>query len=81
MKSCFLCKLSLSDWIPAIGAHRKNFEVKKGERIFNEGDPVTGIFFIYSGTAKVHKKWDSGKELIVRFARRGAILGHRGRTS
>ncbi len=78
LKSCFLCTWSSADWLPAIAAQRKTFEVKKGEVIFSEGQPVTGIFFIYSGSAKVHKKWGSDKELIVRFARQGAILGHRG---
>ena len=78
LQSCFLCKLCLKEWIPAIKANRKNFNVKKGETIFNEGDPVTGIFFIYNGKVKVHKKWGAEKELIVRIAQSGAILGHRG---
>lgn len=36
------------------------------------------MFFVYSGLVKVHKKWDDEKELIVRFAGRGDIVGHRG---
>lgn len=78
LKSCFLCKRCLKEWLPAIDANRKNFVVKKGEVIFSEGDPVTGIYFVYSGKVKVHKKWGSEKELIVRIAQSGAILGHRG---
>jgi len=39
---------------------------------------VNGIFFISSGSVKVYKKWTEDKELIVRFARTGDILGHRG---
>lgn len=46
--------------------------------IFEEGQIVKGIFFVYSGTVKVHKKWGSEKELIIRFARKGSIFGHRG---
>jgi CRP-like cAMP-binding protein len=46
--------------------------------IFEEGQIVRGIFFVYSGTVKVHKKWGSEKELIIRFARKGSIFGHRG---
>ncbi|MND30105.1 Crp/Fnr family transcriptional regulator [Solitalea canadensis] len=68
----------MQDWLPAIDIHRKNFEVKKGQTIFSEGDPVTGIYFIYNGTVKVHKKWDKEKELIIRFAKQGDILGHLG---
>lgn len=78
LKSCFLCKRCLKEWLPAIDANRKNFVIKKGEVIFSEGDPVTGIYFVYSGKVKVHKKWGSEKELIVRIAQSGAILGHRG---
>ena len=77
-KSCFLCKNSLKEWLPAIAAHKTNFKVKKGEVIFKEGDPVTGIYFVNSGKVKVYKKWDKDKELIVRFAKEGSLFGHRG---
>ena len=78
LKSCLLCRLCIQEWLPAVGAHRKNLSVKKGELIFKEGDPVTGIYFVYEGTVKVHKHWDQDKELILRFAKKGDIVGHRG---
>ena len=78
VKTCLLCKLCLKEWIPAVGAQRQNFQYKKGEILFNEGDKVTGIYFIYDGTVKVHKHWGKEKELIVRFAKKGDIVGHRG---
>jgi CRP/FNR family transcriptional regulator len=77
-KSCFLCKNCLSEWRPAIAEQKRNLKIKKNELIFKEGDPVTGIYFVYSGNVKVFKKWDNEKELILRFAKEGAILGHRG---
>ncbi len=77
-RSCFLCQRCLPDWLPAIDAHRTNFEVKKGQPIFKEGDPVSGIYFVYSGTVKIHERWDKGKELIIRFVKQGDILGHLG---
>lgn len=58
--------------------HRKNLLVKKGQPVFKEGDPVTGIYFVYEGTVKVYKKWDKEKDLIIRFAKKGDILGHLG---
>jgi CRP/FNR family transcriptional regulator len=58
--------------------HRQNFHVNKGEVLFEEGSELTGIYFIYKGSFKVHKKWTDDKELIVRLATAGAILGHRG---
>jgi CRP/FNR family transcriptional regulator len=46
--------------------------------LFKEGETMTGIWFIYKGKFKVHKHWDKEKELIVRLARDGDIVGHRG---
>lgn len=43
-----------------------------------EGEPVRGIFFLYSGSAKVHMYWGEQKELILRFAAEGDVLGYRG---
>src|SRR5688572_30244278 len=78
LQSCYFCKLCLKDWIPAVAAHRVNMKFKKGEQLFSEGDEVKGIYFVYSGRVKVHKKWNGDKELILRFANNGAIVGHRG---
>lgn len=78
LKSCFLCQKCLPEWVPAIEANRKSLHFKKGELIFNEGEKVTGIYFVYSGKVKVHKKWGTEKELIIRFAQKGDIFGHRG---
>jgi len=78
LQSCFLCQYSLKEWLPAVDVHKKNFLVKKGQQLFKEGDPVNGIFFVYKGSVKVHKKWDREKELIIRFAKQGDIVGHTG---
>jgi CRP/FNR family transcriptional regulator len=78
LNSCMLCRLCIKEWAPAIGAHRKNFSLKKGQLLFKEGDKVTGIYFVYEGLVKVHKHWGKEKELIMRFAQKGDIVGHRG---
>jgi len=77
MQSCLMCQMTLAEWKPAIAVHKKNFMVKRGEQIFTEGDPVTGVYFVTSGNVKVHKRWGD-KELILRFANAGKIFGHRG---
>jgi len=77
MQSCLMCQMTLAEWKPAIAVHKKNFVVKRGEQIFTEGDPVTGVYFVTSGNVKVHKRWGD-KELILRFANAGKIFGHRG---
>lgn len=78
LQSCMMCRLCLKDWLPAIDSNRKSFHVKKGELLFTEGDIMTGMFFITRGVVKVHKKWNNDKELIVRLAKNGDIVGHRG---
>jgi len=78
LKSCALCLSCSKEWLPAIDANRKVFHLKKGELLFKEGDEVKGMYFIHSGLVKVHKRWDEEKEMILRFANKGAIVGHRG---
>lgn len=75
MQSCFLCRLCLKDWLPAVAANKTTLSVKKGQQLFKEGDAATGIYFVNSGIVKVHKRWDADKELIIRFAKQGGMAG------
>lgn len=75
-----MCRHALSEWVPFLGTKKKNIQLNKGSRFIQEGDPVTGIYFVCSGKVKVHKQWGD-KELIIRFAHSGAIVGHRGFTT
>ena len=77
LKGCSFCKFCLKEWLPAVDMKRQTLQANKGELLFTEGEKVTGIFFVYEGAVKVHKKWGE-KELIVRFAKKGDIVGHRG---
>ena len=76
--SCFLCSFCIPAWKEAIALHKKTFQYKKGEEIFREGDPVKGLYFLYTGSVKVYKQWGDQKQLIIRFVKAGDILGHRG---
>jgi CRP-like cAMP-binding protein len=78
VSNCYLCSHCSKDWAIAIASHKKNYEVKKGQHIFVEGEPVANIYFVYSGKIKIHKRWDAEKEIIIRFAQPGNILGHMG---
>jgi len=78
MNGCFMCSNCSKEWKQAIAVNKKNYKVKRGDVIFNEGDEVKGVYFVYEGVVKVHKKWGADKELIIRFASKGAIFGHRG---
>jgi CRP-like cAMP-binding protein len=78
INNCYLSQNCLKEWLPAIENNRKDFKVKKGDLIFKEGDEVKGIYFVNNGVIKVHKRWDTDKDLIIRFASTGTIFGHRG---
>lgn len=78
LHSCSMCLGCQPEWLSALDSNRKMLHFKKGDHLFKEGNPVTGMYFIYSGLVKVHKQWGDHKELIVRFAKQGAIVGHRG---
>jgi CRP-like cAMP-binding protein len=78
LHDCFLCQHCMAEWRPLIGLHKETRMIRKGRSVFLEGDPVEGIYFMYKGWVKVHKQWTHPKELIVRFAGAGDIIGHRG---
>lgn len=78
LQTCFLCKFCLKEWRPAISVNKKEIKIKKGRPVFTEGEAVHGIYFVYRGRVKVHKKWDEEKELIIRFVQTGDVLGHMG---
>ena len=78
VEHCFMSRHCLKEWIPAIEANRKILHLKKGELLFTEGEEMKGMYFVYSGLVKVHKQWGDDKELIIRFAKQGDIVGHRG---
>lgn len=78
LDKCFLCRHSKPEWKELIVLKKTTFSVKKGKRIFSEGEPVKGLYFLYEGAVKVSKNWGEQKELIIRFATAGDVVGHRG---
>ncbi|MFM7023393.1 MAG: Crp/Fnr family transcriptional regulator [Flavobacteriales bacterium] len=58
--------------------NRYVIECKKSQSFIIEGAPVQGIFFVYSGKAKVTRTGANGKEQVIRLASNGDIIGHRG---
>ncbi|WP_235318264.1 Crp/Fnr family transcriptional regulator [Polaribacter sp. Hel1_85] len=58
--------------------NKKTLKCKKGQQFIIEGAPVNGLFFILKGTVKVFRTGINGREQIVRFAKEGEIIGHRG---
>lgn len=58
--------------------NKSTIPCKKGQQFIMEGAPVNGLFFILKGTVKVIRTGIHGREQIVRFAKEGEIIGHRG---
>ena len=78
LASCFLCSNCVPEWKDLIAVKKKTILIKKGKDVFREGEKVKGIYFINTGSVKVYKQWGDQKQLIIRFAKTGDILGHRG---
>jgi len=57
---------------------KTDINCKKGQQFIMEGAPVNGLFFILKGKVKVFRTGINGREQIVRFAKEGEIIGHRG---
>jgi CRP/FNR family transcriptional regulator len=53
------------------------YTYQKGQTIFAEGIPPTGLFCIHRGKVKVFKTGSQGREKIVRLAKDGDVIGYR----
>lgn len=71
-------KYCSKEWLPIFDFNKETIHVKAKQRIFSEGDPVKGIFFIEQGKVKVLSRFNSDDEKIIRIAGNDTILGHRG---
>lgn len=70
--------LCSSEWLPVFEIHIKAIHVKQKERIFSEGEAVTGIYFIENGKVKILSRFNNKEEKIIRISGDGMIVGHRG---
>lgn len=75
---CLINKNVSSSVVSKFTEQRKEIRCKKGQQFIMEGAPVTGLFFVLKGRVKVLRTGLHGKEQIVRFAKEGEIIGHRG---
>ncbi len=60
-----------------INRNKKSLQFKKGDTIFSEGAALKGIYCLRNGKCKLSKLTPNGKEQIVRFLKKGEIVGHR----
>lgn len=78
ISECYIAKHCSSEWKKYVNDHKLLINYKKRQHVFYQGDAVFGIYFIGSGSVKIFKKGEEGKSQIIRLAKTGDILGHRG---
>lgn len=77
-EKCFIKQGCFGETLDKISNNKNQIWYNKGENIFREGETIYGIHFIQQGGVKVVTTSLHGREQIVRLAREGQILGHRG---
>jgi CRP-like cAMP-binding protein len=77
-EKCFIKKGCFEEWLNKISSQKNQLWYNKGSYIFREGEPIYGIHFIQYGGIKVVTTSLHGREQVVRLAKEGEILGHRG---
>jgi CRP/FNR family transcriptional regulator len=60
-----------------LSENKSHIFFKKGQIVFYEGNHPQGLYCIYSGKVKIHKLGTDGKERILRFAKKGNVIGYR----
>lgn len=70
-------KIFNSEELHALQTEKKIVELKKGETILEEGHAPNGVYLVTSGTAKLYKVGFTGKEQILRFLKKGDLIGYR----
>jgi CRP-like cAMP-binding protein len=66
-----------ADNLKEINHKKTTIHFQKGEVIFSEGNTLRGVYCLHSGKCKMTKLAPNGKEQIVRFIRKGEMVGHR----
>ncbi|MCC6836911.1 MAG: Crp/Fnr family transcriptional regulator, partial [Bacteroidia bacterium] len=74
-ENCFL-KGSLSEKV--LSMSKSVYKLKAGQYIFKEQNPFDGIYIILNGKVKVFSTGYKNRVQIIRLAKDGFILGHRG---
>ena len=66
-----------ADELKEISRKKTALHIQKGEVIFSEGTSLRGVYCLRNGKCKLTKLAPNGKEQIVRFIKKGELVGHR----
>lgn len=70
-------KVLTTDELAQLSKKKTTLFFKKGEILFEEGSHLNGVFCLRNGKCKVTKLSPNGKEQIVRFIKKGEMIGQR----
>jgi CRP-like cAMP-binding protein len=74
-RTCSILRDCPAEVLDKVSSAKKCFIYLKGQRILMEGVESNGIFFINTGKVKIYKSDKNNKNLIIRFAKSGEVLG------
>ncbi|MBV6484025.1 MAG: Transcriptional activator protein Anr [Flavobacteriales bacterium] len=74
----FLKQHCSKEWQQFVDFHKIIFEFEANSYIFKEGEPVKGLFIVNNGKVKIFSTAEDKKEIIIRLAADGSVIGHRG---
>jgi len=85
MSNCELCILRELNSIKSLSKeeilnfsnHKDTIDFKKGDVLFSEGNILNGVYCIKEGICKMSRLSENGKEQIVKFIKKGDMLGYR----
>jgi CRP-like cAMP-binding protein len=66
-----------NDELSQIPIDQEPQQYKRGSIIYQEGDRIYGFYLVKKGIIKIYKTGFDGKEQIIRFAKKGDIMGFR----
>ena len=81
-ESCIIRRLNQlnslnKEEIIRISKCKKHIKINKGQKLFNEGENLKGIYCVQDGFGLLSKLCENGKEQIVRFIVKGSLIGQR----
>lgn len=81
-KECFIDSSSIfrhltADELAMIPVDQEPDTYKRGTIIYSEGSRINGFYCVQKGIIKIYKTGFDGKEQIIRFAKKGDIMGFR----
>ncbi|MBP6334249.1 MAG: Crp/Fnr family transcriptional regulator [Bacteroidia bacterium] len=74
-KDCSVLKRCTTECLELLSNLKKVSFFLAGQRIIMEGSPASGMYFIESGQVKIYKSDRRGREVILRFAKPGDVIG------